>query len=689
MTAFSDKTRAHSFILAVLTVWGIALAGEAWLEGWEFWVPPLMIFAAAVLWVLHISQKLDEQALEMSIFLYGVFAALFHGMHETSFFDVAVAIMMLLGFFSFLNRSYMLNLILGEYAVIMIVQLGLVFSHHTIVFDSLNISRLMMQICAVLCIYVLSRVSVKNRLEAIETLEKRDKEIDHYDSDMEDFLSNISHELRTPVNVVNGMSTLLSKKAGFEEVDAIKDAGIRLSYQIEDIQDYTEIKQNRVVLEEENYMFTSLINDVVSGLRLLDIEGEELEFVVDIDPAIPSVMKGDIRKLHKLFRHLLENAVKFTKAGGIYIRANTIQRPYGVNLCIEVSDTGRGMSRKDIEGASQGLYQADKARDRSTGGVGLGLSIVYGLTHRMKGFVKIESEKGRGTTVRVTVPQQVIDATPCLRIESFRGGDILFHVKQEKYKVPKVRDFYRNMAVNLAVGLKCSLYSTQSTREVDNMLQKLNVGYIFMGQEEYEADAEYFDRLSLGDIVVAVSAHAGFRLNPGSGVLVMPKPLYGFPVTKVLNEGKEARNLEITNEKGRPFFEGARVLVVDDEPMNLVVATGLFRDYRMETETAGSGRQAIEKCAETDYDVIFMDHMMPEMDGVEAMKRIREEAKERGRKPVVVALTANAVSGAREMFLAEGFDGFIAKPININDFERVMKHVLPDSKVKYHRGGRS
>ncbi|MBQ5534755.1 MAG: response regulator, partial [Lachnospiraceae bacterium] len=119
--------------------------------------------------------------------------------------------------------------------------------------------------------------------------------------------------------------------------------------------------------------------------------------------------------------------------------------------------------------------------------------------------------------------------------------------------------------------------------------------------------------------------------------------------------------------------------------MNLVVAAGLFRDYRMVTDTAESGKEAIKKYEDNDYDVIFMDHMMPEMDGVEAMKRIRQVADTSYRKPIIIALTANALSGAREMFMKEGFDGFVAKPIDTGEFERVMKNVLPDEMVRYER----
>ena len=138
----------------------------------------------------------------------------------------------------------------------------------------------------------------------------------------------------------------------------------------------------------------------------------------------------------------------------------------------------------------------------------------------------------------------------------------------------------------------------------------------------------------------------------------------------------------ILNESANLRLLEKRALIVDDEPMNLVVASKLLREYGMIVNTAESGKEALEKYKQSKFDVIFMDHMMPEMDGVETMKKIRFMADEMNRHPIMIALTANAVSGAREMFAREGFDGFIAKPIDIKEFERVMKRVLFEDASK-------
>ena len=677
------RTNNERFIILLVSLACIGLTIESIVMGWEFWVPPLIILGTVSLWVMCLTDTPDYGIRKVYYLVYAMLSIFYHGVHETSFFDVAIVVVLVLFAFSFMDHIYMMNLILIEYIIVMIMQFIMAMSGEGVVFDTLNISRVILHATIVVLIYFSCVKSIGDRIENARIDEEKENRIEAYDRDMEDFLSNISHELRTPVNVVNGMSELLLKRNVGSEAASIKDAGVRLAYQIEDIQDYTECKRENIILEEDDYMSTSLINDVVTGFRLID-KGD-LELIVDLDPTVPAKMHGDIKKLHKIFRHLLDNAVKFTKAGGIYLKMYAEKTDYGVNLCIEMTDTGRGMNRIAMESVTRGMYQVDKKRDRSSGGIGLGLFIVYGFAHRMGGFVKIESEKKNGTTVRVTIPQQVVSDENCLTLPALFTGNIVFYAVPDKYRVPRVRDFYRAMAANLARGLRAPLYSATSVKEIERLMEKLEVTNIFIGPEEYEDAPEFFDNISKGDVVVAVSAGPGFSPRPGSEVIVMPKPLYAYPVIKILNEGKDVGQIDYSAEAARPEFKGIRALIVDDEPMNLVVATGIFSDYGMVIDTAGGGMESVIKFRNNEYDVVFMDHMMPEMDGVEAMKQIKRAAAETGRSIPVIALTANAVSGAKEMFMKEGFDGFIAKPIYTPDFERVMLRELPKSKNS--RGG--
>ena len=676
------QRKSENLVTLILSLSCVGITVESILMGWEFWVPPLVVIGIIAVWVMNILEKPDYNIRKVGYLIFAMLVIFYHGVHDTSFFDVAIVIILAMSTYSLFDSIYMLNLLFAEYIVIMVMQVIFLQTEGKLVYDELNISRIILHFCITLFVYLSCKRAVSDRFEALEADKEKMKKIENNDADMEDFLSNISHELRTPVNVVNGMSDLLIKRNAGSEAYSIKDAGIRLAYQIEDIQDYTECKRKKLLLEEDDYMSTSLINDVVAAFKLVDVDSS-LELVVDMAPTVPAKMRGDIKKLHKIFRHLLENAVKFTKHGGVYVRMYSENTDYGVNLCIEMTDTGIGMDRKAINSVAEGMYQVNKKRNRSSGGIGLGLFIVYGFAHRMGGFVKIESEKNLGTTVRVTIPQKVVDQSPCLELSKDVAGDILFHVRSDKYEVPRVRDFYRYMATNLATGLRVPLYAAETTNDIERLREKLNVKNIFMGQEEYEENPEYFDKLSKGDIVVAVSAYAGFKPNPGSRVTTMPKPLYGYPVLKVLKEGKNAVNLGMMDSETHPEFKNVRTLVVDDEPMNLVVATGIFSNYGMITDTAGSGKEAIQKFRSGGYDLVFMDHMMPEMDGVEAMKKIKRIAEDELNITIpVIVLTANVVSGAKEMFIREGFDGFVSKPINTADLERVMLQVLPERKTE-------
>ena len=661
-------------MIGIITIscWGNI--AETIVAGWEAWMIPVMLIASIALWVLHVSQKSDLNTRTNVAFAVASLLVFFHGVHEISFFDVSIVALILLETFTLVDRIRLLNLILLEYAILMTYQFVLMYQKSGIQMDGVMLIRTLLHVGIVLCMYSFCRISVSSRMTADQRIEEWKEAARENDHDMEDFLSNISHELRTPVNVISGMTALLQKNNDSSELSSIRDAGIRLAYQIEDIQDYTEIKRGELVLEDENYMCVSLINDVVANYKAMDIS-DDLEFVIDLAPQTPAMLKGDIKKLHKLFRHLLDNSVKFTKRGGVYIRVFSVPQEYGINLVIEVTDTGVGMTRAQIARLSKGMYQANKKRNRSTGGIGIGLPIVYGFVRKMGGFVNIQSTRGAGTTVRIAIPQQVIDPQPCLFVRNEVKDGIVFYTKPEKFKVPEVRDFYRDMAVSLASGLKSKLYSAAVSGELERLMQDVEISHVFTGQEEYEEDHVLLDELADKGYTVVVTAGRGFALKPQSNAIMIPKPIYAFPVVRILN-GEFGR--EEDDDSSRLKLTGISALVVDDEPMNLVVATGLLREYKMFADTADSGKEAIEKYESGDYDVIFMDHMMPEMDGVEAMKRIRQVAEASFRKPIIIALTANALSGAREMFMKEGFDGFIAKPINIAEFERVMKNVLPE-----------
>ena len=180
-------------------------------------------------------------------------------------------------------------------------------------------------------------------------------------------------------------------------------------------------------------------------------------------------------------------------------------------------------------------------------------------------------------------------------------------------------------------------------------------------------------------MVVAVVANDDIVLPRNSRVKVLEKPFYCFPVVSILNSSVNSKEESVKKLR----CDGVRALVVDDESMNLVVAKSIFSRYGMKVTTVNSGQESIDICRQKVFDIIFMDHMMSGMDGVEAMKRIRTDVSGLNGSIPIVALTANAMSSAKQMFLAEGFDGFVSKPVEVVELERVLKQVLPKSVITF------
>ncbi len=670
-----QNVEIHNTVLMLVSVVSAGVMVESVFRSWEYWVPPLLILGLIAVWILHVTQYKQAEFRESFYMVFSLALFLYHGVHQSGLYDTVVISSMLMIIAVTLRRRRFLLTILIMYFVIMIVQIVLT-ANTSGGLDMHDIRRIALHVLTQVCICKALDTVIQSSSRDQAELALRDREKENDKLDMEDFLVNISHELRTPVNVISGMSGLILKREEREDVAAIRDAGMRLSLQIEDIQDYSEIQRGNVSLDVEKYMIVSLLSDIITDYNMR-IKKPELDLVVDLDPEVPSVMKGDHRKLGKMIRHLLENAVKFTRQGGVFLSVSMIRRDYGVNLIIEITDTGIGMEQSEIDSVSKGMYQANSSRNRSTGGIGLGLPIVYGFVRKMNGFVTIDSEKERGTTVRISIAQEVIDPTPCLSLGNGCFPNVAFYSIPIGSETARVREFDRNLATDLAAGLRLNLYSASSLKELRQLVDESGITHVFMGSDEYSADPAYFDRLAANGVTVAVSASHDFRLSDDSHVMLLPKPLYGYSVVRILNNDTDTGLPAAGRETEPGSFEGVRALVVDDEPMNLVVAEGLFREYGMIIDTATSGREAIDKFSGNDYDVVFMDHMMPEMDGVEVMKRLRDIAAGKNMVVPMVVLTANAVSGAREMFIREGFDGFISKPVNVTDLEHTMYQIMP------------
>ena len=658
----------------------VVLIIESFIMDWEKWAIMLVVAVLITSWFMHIRSVLRDRD---RLWLYSCLMMVtyfFYGVHLTSTFDMALVMCVVIAIYTMTGEKPLVRMCQVFYMVTLGFDLVTMISQGEEV-TPLLVTRSLLHIGMIIlagwvaCVIIDKWAKViGSSSEEIETLKEQTDRLNN-------FLANVSHEIRTPVNAVMGLSSVLEKETLPENIEdnirAISNAGHRVAEQIGDILDFTEIDMHRLSVSNEPYMIDSVVNDLLSQLSHMD--QNDLDLVIDLDASVPAELRGDGEKIRKILLHLISNGFKYTREGGVYVRIYSVPREYGINLLLEVKDTGVGMTEFEIEHIYDKFYQSDSSKTRSVGGLGIGIPIVNGFVTAMNGFMDIQSRRGVGTTVKVSIPQAVEDNSKCMSVrnrESVAVGGFLGFMTTGNIGV---REFYMDMISNIVAGLYVPFHRIQSKSELEKLLLASHISHLFIGTGEYLENREYIEELSK-TIKIAIILDRNRVINSGNKITQIPKPFYGVQIANFLNQTLDD---ELVEGHEKMMCPGVKVLVVDDEPMNLLVARGIFESYGMIVDTVHSGEASIAKCAGEDYDVVFMDHMMPEMDGVEAMKRLRVQASHMRKDICVVALTANAISSAREMFMSEGFDGFVPKPIELPELERVLKHVLPKAAVKF------
>jgi signal transduction histidine kinase/CheY-like chemotaxis protein len=382
------------------------------------------------------------------------------------------------------------------------------------------------------------------------------------------FLARVSHEVRTPMNAILGITEIQlqndSLSQGTQEaLDKIYNSGYLLLNIINDILDLSKIEAGKMEIVPVKYEIPSLINDTVH-LNVMRYDSKPIDFKLDIDENIPLLMLGDELRLKQILNNLLSNAFKYTEKGevcfSIFVERQEKTDP--VSLVFRVSDTGTGMTEKQMNRLFDEYTRFNTETNRTAEGTGLGMAITKHLVDLMNGEITVESEPGKGSVFTVRIPQEVL------------GSGVL-----GKETVDNLRDFRLGRAMQM----------------------------------------------------------------------------------------KKAPQIV------REYMPHGKVLIVDDVETNLYVAKGLLAPYGLTVDTAVSGLEAIQKIKNgSTYDIIFMDHFMPVMDGIEAAKKIREM----GYSGHIVALTANAITGQAEMFMENGFVDFISKPIDIRQLNAVLNKLI-------------
>ncbi len=668
-------------ILLTYTIFSVILIAESLLLGWEIWALILIVIGVIAGWIIHIQQRFTEQIRIWIMSILIMFTFFFYGSHKTSAFDTVAVMSVVMILFTMTGiRSLITFLQIVYYITFGYSLASLYFAGET--FDALVITRSALHVATVTAVAWISRTIISKWLQVLNRSRDEIEQLTSATNRLNDFLANVSHEIRTPINAVIGLTGVCIEGEQNEErvqsLISVRNAGHRVADQIGDILDYSEIDSGRLANNFEDYMLSSVLNDLMMEIR--PYKPDSIELVIDVDPAIPSIMNSDINKLKKILRHLIMNGLKYTNEGGVYVRISVAEEPYGVNLMIEVTDTGIGMDDEQSERIYDGFYQADSGRSRQVGGLGLGLSIVSGFVSSLGGFMMINSSSGKGTTVKVSIPQKVIDPNGCMSVRDPDHLCLGAFLHFEKYKNPNVREYYNQMVRHIVGGLGVQMHRVDNAESLRKLVSSVNLTHLFVADEEYLSATAEIEKLA-SKVLVIVVANESFKLVRGSKCRIMEKPFYCFPVVSVLNT--DLSHIETVEEQ--MYCRGVRALVVDDEPMNLSVARSIFKRYGMIVSTASSGMDSVELCREREYDIVFMDHMMPGMDGVEAMKQIRSVRSGARKDMPIVALTANAVSSAKEMFLSVGFDGFVSKPVETMELERVLKRVLPKSAITYEK----
>ena len=670
---------SHLTILISYTIFATILVVESLLLGWEKWALILIIGGIIAAWALHIRHTTPSN---VRLWLYAVLMMgcyFFYGIHQTSTFDLALVMAAIIMLHTMTGRKAFINLCQFTFYITMAYEVVLMILDKE-VFDILVITRLILHFLMIFFIGRFAKSIIDKWMQVLNKSKDEVVQLTEATEHLNDFLANVSHELRTPVNAIIGLTTLCIDKSKHREVEgdliAVRDAGRKVAEQISDILDYSEIDRKKAVCNNEDYMLSSVLHDLINDIK--QYKSKNVELIIDVDPSIPAVMNSDVAKIKKILKALITNGLKYTQKGGVYVRITTVSHAYGVNLCIEVTDTGKGMTEYELEKVYDSFYQADSSRSRQGGGLGLGLAIASGFVSLLGGFMTIDSKPDVGTTVTVSIPQRVVDPLSCMSVAAPDKLCLGAFLHFEKYDHPAVRDYYNSMVLNIVKGLGVQMHRVNNAENLKLLHSTVHLTHLFIAEEEYNDNVDLIENLAK-EMVVAVVANEDFVPPKTSRVKVLEKPFYCFPVVSILNSTVDTKEERIKMLR----CEGVKALVVDDESMNLVVAKSIFGRYGMKVSTVTSGQESIDICREKVFDIIFMDHMMSGMDGVEAMKRIRTDVSGLNGSVPVVALTANAMSSAKQMFLNEGFDGFVSKPIEIDELERVLKQVLPKSAMSF------
>ena len=492
------------------------------------------------------------------------------------------------------------------------------------------------------------------------------------------FLAVMSHEIRTPINGVVGNLELLddeqlstSQRALLNNAQRSADSLLEI---INEILDFSRIESGRLRLESVEVALEAHLNDVASSISGL-LNPAAVELVVDFDPALPARIMSDPLRLRQVLTNLLGNAAKFTTLGHIVLQAT---RTPDQRLQLTVRDSGIGIDLQQQQFLFEPFTQADSSTSRHYGGTGLGLSISRQLVELMGGQINVESEPGRGSVFRVQLPLtecgppsqfSALGAAADEAAGEARNSVVL--LVGNSYTADALSRYLSGMAL-LALCADDKSGAQAQIRSAERRLYALIVDSAVVAAQDLPAlIAQLRSTVSDDDVRVILLLPAGVAVPQDTVVdAAVLKPVKREELYVALSGSRAlpdtGSGADIATIEDSDVVIRGRILVVDDNPMNVQVAKAMLQRLSLAVDTASSGEQALQRLAGQFYDVVLMDEQMPAMDGLEATRLLREreaQSEEMQHRTIVVALTANADSEAQQRCQQAGMDGFLAKPV--------------------------
>jgi signal transduction histidine kinase/CheY-like chemotaxis protein len=523
----------------------------------------------------------------------------------------------------------------------------------------------------------------KELKEAYRDLEEQTRLAESVSRAKSEFLAQMSHEIRTPMNAIIGMSHLAlqaeMRPQAREYVENIRRAGDNLLVIINDILDFSRIESGRLTIVPGEYQFASLINDSLSIIRTRLHEKPVLMFT-RIDSTLPRQLVGDEARIRQILLNLLSNAVKYTREGHIILSIRGEKSDGGIVLWFEVADTGVGIKPEDMEKLFGNFVRIDAKQNQGIEGTGLGLAISRSLCQLMGGDITARSVYGKGSTFTASLPQEIADERPFAQVEAPKAKPVLIYEKR-RISGESLEYTLKNLGVN------CSLADSQEA--LAKFLGEETYRFVFMPSalytefrnilEKQEIRSGESGHLPLSRVTPVLFAEYGDAIRPD--ITTVMTPIHPAAVASILNGKISDAGYNHVQKSGVRFTApDARILVVDDLATNLDVIAGLLAPYKVKIDRALDGPEAVRLIRENRYDIVFMDHMMPGMDGIEVTEIIRKSEGDYFKDLSVIALTANAISGMREMFLEKGFNDYLSKPIDISRLDDLLGKWIPGNK---------